>query len=114
MASVFGRKFPGYALWLGPGQAVKYAVAEKPLHDFKARIRQVTRRSGGRSMAQAIGTLRPYLLGWKAHFGLAKTPKVWRTLDEWLRRRLRALQLKQWRRGKTIYRELRALGLSAT
>ena len=110
VASVFGRKFLGYALWLGPGQAVKYAVAEKPLHDFKARIRQVTRRSGGRSMAQVIGTLRPYLLGWKAYFGLAQTPKVWRTLDEWLRRRLRALQLKQWRRGKTIYRELRALG----
>jgi len=110
VASVFGRKFLGYALWLGPGQEVKCAVAEKPLHDFKARIRQVTRRSGGRSMAQVIGTLRPYLLGWKAYFGLAQTPKVWRTLDEWLRRRLRALQLKQWRRGKTIYRELRALG----
>ena len=110
VASVFGRKFLGYALWLGPGQEVKCAVAEKPLHDFKARIRQVTRRSGGRSMAQVIGTLRPYLLGWKAYFGLAQTPKVWRTLDEWLRRRLRARQLKQWRRGKTIYRELRALG----
>ena len=110
VASVFGRKFLGYALWLGPGQEVKCAAAEKPLHDFKARIRQITRRSGGRSMAQVIGTLRPYLLGWKAYFGLAQTPKVWRTLDEWLRRRLRALQLKQWRRGKTIYRELRALG----
>ena len=110
VASVFGRKFLGYALWLGPGQEVKCAVAEKPRHDFKARIRQITRRSGGRSMAQVIGTLRPYLLGWKAYFGLAQTPKVWRTLDEWLRRRLRALQLKQWRRGQTIYRELRALG----
>ena len=110
VASVFGRKFLGYALWLGPGQAVKYAVAEKPRQDFKARIRKITRRSGGRSMAQVIGTLRPYLLGWKAYFGLAQTPKVWRTLDEWLRRRLRALQLKQWRRGQTIYRELRALG----
>jgi RNA-directed DNA polymerase len=114
VASVFGRKFLGYALWLGPGQVVKYAVAEKPRQDFKARIRQITRRSGGRSMAQVIGTLRPYLLGWKAYFGLAQTPKVWRTLDEWLRRRLRALQLKQWRRGQTIYRELRALGVSTT
>jgi len=39
-----------------------------------------------------------------------KTPKVWRELNEWLRHRLRAIQLKQWKRGTTMYRELRALG----
>ena len=50
------------------------------------------------------------LLGWKAYFRLAQTPRVWRELDEWLRHRLRAIQLKQWRRGTTMYRELRALG----
>ena len=42
--------------------------------------------------------LRPYLLGWKAYFGLAQTPGVWRELDEWLRHRLRAIQLKHWKR----------------
>ena len=41
---------------------------------------------------------------------MAQTPKIWRELDEWLRHRLRAIQLKHWRRGLTIYRELRALG----
>ena len=56
--------------------------------------------------------LRPYMLGWKACFGLAQTPKVWRTLDEWLRHRLRAMQLKHWRRGKTMFREPRAMGAS--
>ena len=56
--------------------------------------------------------LRRYVLGWKAYFGLAQTPKVWRELDEWMRHRMRAIQLKHWRRGKTIYRELRALGAS--
>jgi RNA-directed DNA polymerase len=55
-------------------------------------------------------SLRGYLLGWKAYFGLAQTPRVWRTLDEWLRHRLRAIQLKQWKRGSTIYRELLNLG----
>ena len=57
-----------------------------------------------------VQRLRPYMLGWKAYFGLAQTPSVWRTLDEWLRHRLRAIQLKQWKRGTTMYRELRALG----
>jgi hypothetical protein len=51
--------------------------------------------------------------GWKAYFQLAQTPGVFRALDEWLRHRLRALQLKHWRRGTTTYRELRALGASS-
>jgi RNA-directed DNA polymerase len=110
VASAFGRKFLGYALWVGKGKEVRCAVAKKALDNFKARIRQLTRRSGGRSMAQVVEKLRPYLLGWKAYFGLAQTPKVWRELDEWLRHRLRAIQLKHWKRGCTIYRELMALG----
>jgi RNA-directed DNA polymerase len=57
-----------------------------------------------------IEKLRPYLLRWKAYFGLAQTPRVLRELDEWLRHRLRVIQLKQWRRGATIYRELSNLG----
>ncbi|MES6339256.1 group II intron maturase-specific domain-containing protein, partial [Cutibacterium acnes] len=71
-----------------------------------------TRRSGGRSMAEVIERLKPYLLGWKAYFGLAQTPGVWRSLDEWLRHRLRAIHLKHWKRGSTIYRELLNLGAS--
>ena len=50
------------------------------------------------------------LLGWEAYFGLAQTPGIWRTLDEWLRHRLRAIQLKHWKRGRTMYRALRTLG----
>lgn len=91
---------------------VKLRVADKPLQTFKQRIRQLTRRSGGCSMTAVVQNLRPYMLGWKAYFGLSQTPKAWRDLDEWLRHRLRAIQLKQWKRGKTIFRELRALGAS--
>jgi hypothetical protein len=53
------------------------------------------------------------MLGWKACFALEQTPRVWREFDEWLRHRLRAIQLKQWRPGMTIHRELLALGVSA-
>lgn len=109
VANVTGRKFLGYSFWFAK-EGVKRKVATKPLATFKQRVRQLTRRSGGRSMAEVIERLRPYLLGWKAYFGLAQTPGVWRTLDEWLRHRLRAIQLKHWKRGTTIYRELRNLG----
>jgi group II intron reverse transcriptase/maturase len=109
VASVKGRKFLGYSFWFAK-EDVKRRVADKPTATFKQRVRQLTRRTCGRSMAEVIERLRPYLLGWKAYFGLAQTPKVWRTLDEWLRHRLRAIQLKHWRRGSTIYRELIILG----
>ncbi|UQG59384.1 group II intron reverse transcriptase/maturase [Marinobacter sp. M3C] len=110
VTSVFGRKFLGYALWQGPNGEVRRAVSAKALQAFKLRIRQLTRRSGGRSMEQVVEKLRRYLLGWKGYFKLSQTPRIWRSLDGWIRRRLRAMQLKQWRRGKTIYRELMRLG----
>ena len=112
VASVVGRKFLGYAFWYGPAKAVKRRVADKPLATFKHRIRQLTRRSGGRSMAELIEKLRPYVLGWKAYFGLSQTPSVWRKLDEWMRHRLRGIQLKHWKTGATMYRELIALGVA--
>lgn len=114
MGSALGRTFLGYALWVAKGREVKCAVAKKPLLDFKARIWQLTRRSGGRSTEQVVQRLRPYLLGWKAYFGLAQTPGVWSKLDEWLRQRLRAIQLKHWKRPRTMYRELKALGAGET
>ena len=97
VGSAFGRKFLGYALWVAKGWEVRCPVAEKTLDDFRARIRQLTRRSGGRSIEQVVDQLRPYLRCWKAYFGLAQTPRVWREQDKWLRHRLRAIQLKQWR-----------------
>jgi RNA-directed DNA polymerase len=110
VAGVFGRKFLGYALWQAGNGEVRRGVSGKTLEAFKQRVRQLTRRNGGRSMAEVVVGLRRYLLGWKGYYGLAQTPRIWRSLDEWIRRRLRALQLKQWRRGKTIYRELLRLG----
>ena len=61
---------------------------------FKQRIREMTRRSGGRSLPEIVERLRAYLPGWKAYFQLAQMPGVFRELDEWFRRRLRAAQLK--------------------
>ena len=111
VTSATGRPFLGYSFWYRKGE-VKRKVAAKPLAAFKHRVRHLTRRSGGRGMEEVAERLRPYLLGWKAYFGLAQTPSVQRSLDEWLRHRLRAIQLKHWKRGSTMYRELWNLGAS--
>jgi len=114
VAPATGRKFLGYALWRSAGGQIQCAVARKALETFKQRIRQITRRSGGRSLPEVAERLRAYLLGWKAYFQLAQTPRVFRDLDAWIRHRLRAVQLKHWRRGTTMYRELKAMGASDT
>ena len=114
VAGFKGRKFLGYSFWVGPKGQIKLRVADKVIKTFKHRVRQLTRRSYGQSLSDIIERLRSYLLGWKGYFGLAQTPSVWLRLDGWLRHRLRAIQLKQWKRGKTMYRELKALGASPT
>jgi RNA-directed DNA polymerase len=112
VAPALGRKFLGYQLWRGTGGQITCAVSLQARGTFKQRIRGITRRSGGQSLPQVAERLRAYVPGWKAYFQLAQTPSVFRALDEWLRHRLRALQLKHWRRGSTMYRELLALGAS--
>jgi RNA-directed DNA polymerase len=112
VASAFGRRFLGFSFWVAPGGEVKCGVSAKSLANFKQRVRQLTRRSCGRSMEEVVEGLRRYVLGWKAYYRLAQTPGIWRKLDKWLRHRLRAIQLRQWKRGTTMFRELKRLGAS--
>jgi RNA-directed DNA polymerase len=108
VASVFQRKFLGYSFWVAPGGTIKRRVANKPIAVFKQRVRRLTGRSGGRSLEEVVQKLRVYVLGWKAYFRLAQTPRVWQELDKWMRHRMRAIQLKHWKRAETIYSELLA------
>jgi group II intron reverse transcriptase/maturase len=110
VARPWDRKFLGYSFWVAPGRRVKRRVAPKALEAMKERVREITARNGGRSMERVIAELRSYLTGWKAYFQLADTSRVFSDLDEWIRHRLRQVQLKQWKRGSTIYREARRLG----
>ncbi len=106
----WNRPFLGFAFWVGSKREVRVKVARKALVAMKDRVRSITKRSRGRSLVEITKELRSYLLGWKGYFQLATTPKVFGRLDEWIRHRLRAYQLKQWKRGRTVFRELRARG----
>lgn len=113
IASVFRRKFLGYSFWVAAGGKIKRRVATKAIATFKQRVRELTRRSGGYSLDMVVKQLRVYVLGWRAYFRLADTPGVWSDLDQWIRHRMRAIQLKHWERGTTTYRELRKRGASS-
>jgi RNA-directed DNA polymerase len=61
-------------------------------------------------MAAVMKELKEYLTGWKQYFRRAETPGIFEDLDGWVRHRLRQVQLRQWKRGTTVYRELRRRG----
>jgi len=110
VASAFTRDFLGFGFWATTGGEVRVRVSKKALRKLKARVRKLTRRNGGQSLAQVAQVLSKYLNGWRAYFGRAQVPGIKGRLDEWIRHRLRVIQLKQWKRGTTAYDALRALG----
>ncbi len=103
------RKFLGFSFT--GGKETRRRIAPPAIARFKARVRELTRRTGGQSLAQTIKELSIYLIGWRGYFGSCQTPSVLRTLDEWIRRRLRAIAWKQWKRGRTRFAELRRRGV---
>ena len=105
------RDFLGFCLWTWKG-TLRLGVSSKALRAMKDRIRAITRRVRGRSLHQVVLDLRSYLLGWWNYFQISESPRLARELDGWIRHRLRAYQLKQWRNRRTIYRELVARGLT--
>src|SRR5882724_1359098 len=103
------RKFLGFSFT--GGKVPRRRIAPQVIARFKARVRELTRRTCGRSLVQIVKELSTYLVGWRGYFGLCQTPSVLRTLDEWIRRRLRAIAWKQWKRGGTRYIKLRRCGV---
>jgi len=79
-------------------------IAPKAIARFKERIREQTRRTRGISLRQMVKDIATYLRGWLGYFGDCQTPSVLQGLETWLRRRLRSVVWKQWKRGRTRFR----------
>jgi RNA-directed DNA polymerase len=103
------RKFLGFSFTIG--KEIKRRLAPQTLTRFKARVRETTRRTRGKSLAQIVEELARYLTGWRAYFGFCQTPSVSRKLEQWIRRRLRAIAWKQWKRGRRRFAELTSCGV---
>jgi RNA-directed DNA polymerase len=104
------RKFLGFSFTAGTEP--RRCIAPQSLVRFKSRVRALTRRTGGARLAQCVEELSRYLVGWRGYFGFCETPSTLRGLDQWVRRRLRAIAWKQWKRGRTRFAELRRRGVS--
>src|SRR6476660_1763824 len=103
------RKFLGFSFTGGAN--LKRRLAPQTVVRFKAKVRELTRRTRGRSLAQIVKELSVYLVGWRGYFGFCETPTVLRALEQWTRRRLRAIAWKQWKRGRTRFEQLLKRGV---
>lgn len=109
VAPVGERKFLGHRLLLNG----KLGIAPKSLNRAKEKIRQITSRDRGVSFAQVIVELNLFLVGWIMYYRFATFRGELVRMDEWIRRRLRCYRLKQCKRGQSVTRLLRKMGLSA-
>lgn len=101
------RKFLGFTF---RGRKARRRVSPRAVEKAKDRIRELTNRNRGASLITVVKELTQYLRGWKQYFGICEVARPRQELDEWLRSRLRLLQVKQWKRGTTAYPRLVAMG----
>lgn len=90
---------------------VKIRIDPKALRRLRWRIHELTRRNRSIGMKRRIGVLNRYITGWCTYFAIAQMSKHLQAIDAWLRRRLRQVQWKEWKRPRTRIRNLRALGI---
>ena len=104
------RKFLGFSFVWGK-ETLRIRIARPSLERAKSRIRQLTWRWKGQSMTRTLADLNAYLRGWGNYFALTEAPSPLKELDEWVRRRLRAILWHQWKKPKARYRNMMALGV---
>jgi len=109
VARPWRRKFLGFS-FTGAG-VPKRRIAPKAVDRFKERVRGLTRRTRGVSIERMAEDLSRYLRGWIGYFGKCETPSVLQGLERWVRRRLRSVIWKQWKRGTIRFAELRKRGV---
>ena len=104
------RKFLGFSLRRRRGE-VCLSIAAKSKKRFMDQVRRITKRNRGVSLGRVLRELGEYTGGWVAYFWHARTPSVFKELDEWIRRRLRCYQWKLWKKPRNRGKQLRKAGV---
>jgi len=102
-------KFLGFRIIVG--KETKRGIAPKSLSRFKKRVRKLTCYRRGVTIERMIEKLNRYLIGWRGYFGYCQTASVLELLDCWIRRRLRCVYWRRWKRGRKRFAQLRKLGV---
>lgn len=103
-------KFLGFSFYKRKGEML-IRVASRSLERFCEKLRRLTKRTRSGKLEDIIQEINRYTIGWIGYYWQANTPSVYEGLDSWIRRRLRQLIWKRWKRGTTRYRELVRLGV---
>ena len=101
-------KLLGYTIYLNGN----LGVARESHKRLMAKIRAITKRNRGRSFEQIVSELNPVLRGWLQYFRLAKSKRMMRNLDAWIRRKLRCYRMKQCKKVISLKRLLQSLGVA--
>jgi RNA-directed DNA polymerase len=103
------RKFLGFSMTAQKESRVR--VAPQSVERFKEAMRTKFREGRGRNLQAFLESLKPKLRGWASYFSVAETRQVFEELDQWLRRKLRCMEWRKWKKPRTRLRKLIALGL---
>lgn len=103
-------KFLGFSFYKRKGE-ILIRVAARSLERFREKLRRLTKRTRSGPLEEILIQINQYTMGWMGYFQQANTPSVFEELDSWIRRRLRQMVWKRWKRGTTRYRELVKLGV---
>ncbi|TXK66926.1 group II intron reverse transcriptase/maturase [Paenibacillus sp. N3.4] len=103
-------KFLGFSFYQRKGET-KIRIHPKSAVKMKAKIKELTSRSNGVGNVDRAEKLRRYIMGWINYFKIADMKKLLQVTDEWMRRRIRMIYWKQWKRVKTKFAMLQSLGI---
>jgi len=103
-------KFLGFSFFKRNGE-VLIRIANRSKERFGEKLRRLTKRTRSGKLEDIIQQINQYTMGWIGYYRLANTPSVYEDLDSWIRRRLRQMVWKRWKRGTTRYKELVKLGV---
>ena len=103
-------KYLGYSFYRYKGKC-KMRVHPKSIAKMKAKLKELTSRSNGWGNEYRALKLKQFIRGWVNYFALADMKQLLRSTDEWLRRKIRAVYWKQWKKIKTRYRMIKKFGL---
>lgn len=112
VARPWERKFLGYTVTRR--RPVKLKVSPASVKRLKDKLRPILRSGRGHTLGHTIGLLKPILAGWRAYFGKAEVKSAFQELDEWIRRKLRAVVWRQWKAPAIRVKQLERRGIPRT